>query len=94
MKYKGFVIVPVIWWHAPIRMQATGTTLWVALLLLDKARRTPYPLVNSATWQPKPSGSAVPAKRAPSVSCEKRGSSLCRTGHVGRPIVKVMFLKD
>ena len=26
MKYKGFVIVPVIWWQALIRMQATGST--------------------------------------------------------------------
>jgi hypothetical protein len=44
MKFKGFVIVPVIWWRELIRMRATGSTLWVALLLLDKARRAPYPL--------------------------------------------------
>ena len=63
MKYKGFVIVPVIWWQALIRMQATGSTLWVALLLFDKARRAPYPLVKLSNVAAK----AVGISRSPIV---------------------------
>ena len=36
-----------------MRKQASGNTLRVALLLLDKARRTPYRWPSSATWEVK-----------------------------------------
>ena len=73
---QGVVIVPVIWWHALIRMQATGTTLWVALLLLDKARRAPYPLVKLSNGAAKPAGQPF-QQSARHQSIAKSGADHC-----------------
>ena len=94
MKYKGFVIVPVIWWQALIRMQATGTTLWVALLLLDKARRTPYPLVKLSNVAAKAVGVSRSSKARAISQLRKAGLIIVQDRPRRSPIVKVMFLKD
>ena len=94
MKYKGFVIVPVIWWQALIRMQATGSTLWVALLLLDKARRTPYPLVKLSNVAAKAVGVSRSSKARAISQLRKAGLIIVQDRPRRSPIVKVMFLKD
>ena len=94
MKYKGFVIVPVIWWQALIRMQATGSTLWVALLLLDKARRAPYPLVKLSNVAAKAVGVSRSSKARAISELRKAGLIIVQDRPRRSPIVKVMFLKD
>ena len=94
MKYKGFIIVPVIWWQALIQMQATGSTLWVALLLLDKARRAPYPLVKLSNVAVKAVGVSRSSKARAISQLRKAGLIIVQDRPRRSPIVKVMFLKD
>ena len=94
MKFKGFVIVPVIWWRELIRMRATGSTLWVALLLLDKARRAPYPLVRLTNVAAKAVGISRSSKTRAINRLRKAGLIIVQDRPRRSPIIKVMFLED
>jgi hypothetical protein len=91
MKYKGFIIVPVMWWRALTQMQTGDSTWRVALLILDKARRAPYPLVKLTNAAAAAVGVSATSKRRAIGQLRKAGLIIVQDRPHKSPIIKAMF---
>jgi hypothetical protein len=92
MKYKGFVIVPVMWWQVLVQMQTGDSTWRVALLILDKARRAPYPLVKLTNAAVKAVGVSATSKKRAIRQLRKAGLIIVQDRPYRAPIIKAMFI--
>jgi hypothetical protein len=92
MKYKGFVIVPVMWWRVLGGMKTRDYTWRIALLILDQARRAPYPLVKITNLAAGKAGVSRSSKARAIQQLRKAGLILVQDRPRKSPIIKAMFV--